>query len=514
MREGALVGVYRIQQQIGRGGMGVVYRAEQTTLGRLVALKVISPDLAQEPAFRERFRRESRLAAAIDHPNIIPVYEAEMAGDLLFIAMRYVDGTDLRAIIQREGPLNVRRAAQIVAQVADALAAAHERQLVHRDVKPANVLIVGSPPGEHAYLTDFGLTKHMASDSALTETGQWVGTLDFIAPEQIMGGDIDGRADVYSLGCVFFETLTGQPPFPRDVDVAKIYAHLNEPPPRVTDALPELSPDFDAVIARALAKDREDRYATAGEFRAAVLNLISAREPIRTPGPAPRSSAPTAADPRQRPVPPQPYPGPRRQPPPRRATRLVVLALILVALGAAAGIAAASGLFSGNSSSTAPKVSRATTAAPAQPTSAPKPRHKKTTTSQTPPPVVTPPPRTAGLESFQTGITGGRTVAATYCDVRSSTLYCWTPDDGYTIEIPADGRAQRLRSDKVANTGRTPGGYTTLGIGKTRSGSGFTCTSQVTGLTCMSNVGYGFDLPRDKGLPACFDPQGAAVLCE
>jgi serine/threonine-protein kinase len=534
---GRRLGPYLIEEQIGRGGMGVVYRAEQTTLGRKVALKLIAPQLAQEPAFRDRFRRESRLAAAIDHPNIIPVYEAEIAGDdLLYIAMRYVEGTDLRAIIQREGHLDVRRAAGIVAQVASALDAAHARDLVHRDVKPANVLIAGTPPQEHAYLTDFGLTKHIASDSALTETGQWVGTLDFVAPEQIMGEAVDGRADIYSLGCVFYEALTGHPPFPRDADVAKIYAHLNEPAPRVTDQFPELSSEFDDVIATALAKRREDRYPTAGEMRQAVLGLVSPRQHRR---PTPASSLDRAQGPsgsgawegagvspytpavssrqhtRPEPVVPRAAAPPPPPYPPRRRGWIGAVAVGLLALGAAAGIAAASGVFSSDSGSTSRQAANGPASGPGTTTT--KPKHKTTTprVPTTPPTVASPPgPGAGGFKHFQTGITAGRSVAATYCDVSSSLLYCWTPDDGYTIEIPSDGRAQRLRSDKGVNEGRTPGGYSTVAINDTNARNGFTCTSRVTGLSCRSQAGYGFDLPRDVKLPTCVAPQEVAVPCE
>lgn len=514
---GAHVGPYRIEEQIGRGGMGVVYRAAQSTLGRMVALKVISPELAQVPAFRERFRRESRLAAAIDHPNIIPVYEADTVGDVLYIAMRYVDGTDLRAVIQRDGRLDVRRATRIVAQVADALGAAHARQLVHRDVKPANVLITGSVPDEHAYLTDFGLTKHISSDSALTETGQWVGTLDFVAPEQIMGGDVDGRADVYSLGCVLYEAITGQPPFPRDVDVAKIYAHLNEPPPRITDVLPELSDEFDTVVGKALAKDREDRYGTAQEFRAAVLGLTAGREPVRpTPSPSAAASVPrefppiTTSEPETVRLPP---PAVATAAPPRRNLRLeavVMVGVLLLALGAAAAVLAASGVFrSGADSTTAARITEPAQGGAAGPQSAP---------TRSTPSVVAPRPHVSGgLKPFQTGKTPGKRLPAVYCDARGASgrklLYCWTPDDGYTIEIPNDGAARRVPDDNT-NFHRHPRGYALLRMARSTTGNGFACTSAAEGLTCRSAAGYGFDLPRDVGKPACFGPQDAVIPCE
>src|SRR4051812_34587144 len=251
--------------------MGVVYLAEQVRLRRQVALKLIAPDLAEDEEFRLRFERESQLAASIDHPNVIPVYEAGEADGSLFISMRYVPGSDLAGLIRREGCLDQARAAWVISQIAAALDAAHSHGLVHRDIKPANVLISGSFGAEHAYLTDFGLTKHVSSSSGLTHTGQWVGTLDYVAPEQISGGPLDARVDVYSLGCVLFEALTGRVPYPKDSDVAKMFAHMNEPPAAVSALVPEAGWAFDAVVARALAKAPEERYPSAGDLgRAAV----------------------------------------------------------------------------------------------------------------------------------------------------------------------------------------------------------------------------------------------------
>ena len=206
-----MFGGYRIEAVAGRGGMGVVYRAVQLDLGRPVALKLIASDRAADPDFRERFQRESRMAAAIDHPNVVPVHGAGEQDGQLYLVMRYVRGTDLHALIKREGPLAPERAAAIVAQVASALDAAHAAGLVHRDVKPANVLLGGSGREEHAYLSDFGLTRLLAAETHLTETGQWMGTIDFSAPEQLSGYRIDARADVYSLGCVLHAALSGHP---------------------------------------------------------------------------------------------------------------------------------------------------------------------------------------------------------------------------------------------------------------------------------------------------------------
>src|SRR5918992_3274624 len=227
---GAVIAGYRIEGVAGKGGMGIVYRATQLALDRPVALKLIAADLADDPMFRERFKRESHTAASIDHPNVIPVYEAGEADGRLFIAMRYVEGTALRELIRSEGSIEPHRAVRILEQVAAALDAAHRRGLVHRDVKPANALIT-EDGDEHVYLTDFGLTKHAASVGGMTATGQFVGTVDYSAPEQIKGEPSDARTDVYALGCLLYQTLSGRVPYERDSEIAKIYAHLNDPPP-------------------------------------------------------------------------------------------------------------------------------------------------------------------------------------------------------------------------------------------------------------------------------------------
>ena len=229
---------YRVEELAGRGGMGEVYLARDTRLDRPVALKLLNPALADDEGFRERLLRESRLAAGLDHPNVIPIYEAGEADGRLFIAMRYVEGTDLKALLRREGMLEPARAIAIAAQVADALDAAHRRGLVHRDVKPSNVLIDEQDGREHCYLADFGLTQSV-SDRGPTD-GRLMGTLDYVAPEQIRGDEVDGRADVYALGCLVFESLTGTLPFSGASDTALVYAHLEEEPPRATDRRPEL----------------------------------------------------------------------------------------------------------------------------------------------------------------------------------------------------------------------------------------------------------------------------------
>ncbi len=268
LHPGDVVAGHRIDAVAGRGGMGVVYRATALDLGRTVALKLIAPALASDPAFRERFIRETRVAASIDHPNVIPLFSAGEEHGRLYIAMRYVDGDDLRTLVRGEGRLAPARAAHVVAQVAAALDAAHARGIVHRDVKPANVLLA---PGDHAYLTDFGLARRIDSASGMTRAGGWVGTLGYVPPEQIRGERLDARADVYALGCVLFHALTGTPPYARESDEATLWAHLNAPPPAVTQTVPGVPAAFDAVLARALAKAPADRFPSAGDLGRAAL---------------------------------------------------------------------------------------------------------------------------------------------------------------------------------------------------------------------------------------------------
>jgi YVTN family beta-propeller protein len=261
-RIGSELAGYLVEALVGRGGMGVVYRAHDRALDRRVALKIVSPELAVDVGFRERFLVESRLAAALDHPNVIPVYDAgEVAGEL-YIAMRFVEGSDLRQLLQA-GALPAERTIALVSQVAEALDAAHLRGLVHRDVKPANVLVAEA---DHVYLADFGLTRRMGAASAQFGAGRSFGTSDYVAPEQIRGEEVDGRADVYSLGCLLYECLIGQPPFRRDSEIAVVYAQLEEPPPKPSARRPELGEAINKVIAKAMAKSPADRYATAGEF--------------------------------------------------------------------------------------------------------------------------------------------------------------------------------------------------------------------------------------------------------
>jgi serine/threonine protein kinase len=244
--------------------MGLVYRARQRRPERIVAIKVIAPELAADPAFRARFEQESTTAAQIEHPNVIPVYQVGDDDGLLYIAMRYVEGVDLGGLLTQSGRLTPERTAHLVSQVANALDAAHARGLVHRDVKPGNILVAAS---DHVYLTDFGLTKRSADTGGMTQTGTFVGTVDYIAPEQIEGRRVDARADVYALGCVTYQLLSGSVPFPRDSDIAKIMAHVNDPPPPLRDVPSPLA----AAVSRAMAKRPADRYLSAGDFGRAVL---------------------------------------------------------------------------------------------------------------------------------------------------------------------------------------------------------------------------------------------------
>jgi len=269
---GARVAGYRLEKLVGVGGMAVVYRARDERLGRVVALKL----LAGDELVQRRFTREARAVAAVDHPHIIPVYDAGEAGGVLYIAMRFVDGDDLRVIVNREGGLRPRRAAAFVSPVASALDAAHGAGLVHRDVKPGNILVDAAPGRPaHVYLSDFGLARGMMSADGLTRAGQFLGTPDYAAPEQISGRDVDGRADQYALGCVTYALLTGSVPFKREVPMAVLYAHLSAPPPRVTAVRSDLAEDVDQVVARAMAKEPDDRYASCGDFADALREALS-----------------------------------------------------------------------------------------------------------------------------------------------------------------------------------------------------------------------------------------------
>ena len=268
---GTLVVHYRVEALLGRGGMSVVYLAEDLLLKRHVALKVLAPELAENADFRERFLAESRLAASLDHANVIPVYEAGDSDGSLFIAMRYVEGSDLKVQLA-DGPLSDAQAVAVLDQIGSALDAAHERGLVHGDVKPSNVLIDGRG---HAYLADFGLTRLLTDERSPGDEPQVLGTIDYVAPEQIRGDQVDGRADLYSLGCLFYECLTGRQPFRRGNDAAVLYAHLEDDPPAT-------GRPADPVIRRALAKDPADRYQSGGDLARAARAALGIAAPHRS----------------------------------------------------------------------------------------------------------------------------------------------------------------------------------------------------------------------------------------
>jgi serine/threonine-protein kinase len=286
---------YRLDALIGRGGMGVVYRGVDLRLDRPVAIKLIAAERATDPVVRRRFEREARLMAALDHPNVLPVYAAGEQDGSLFLVMRYVEGIDLAALLRAEGRLSPARAARITDQLAQALDAAHAAGLVHRDVKPANVLLAG----DHVYLSDFGLGRAVRGATRLTDTGEWLGTVDFCSPEQLRGEATDARSDVYALGCVLHTALTGEPPFHRATAEATMLAHLNDPPPAAS-AILDVPRTFDAALERALAKRPTDRYATAGELGRAACAAAQASRQVRTSRPARRAvkggPAPTKLD--------------------------------------------------------------------------------------------------------------------------------------------------------------------------------------------------------------------------
>src|ERR1022692_134073 len=285
---GSRIASYQIQELVGRGGMAVVYRAVDVRLDRSVALKILTPELARDDAFRQRFIRESRAGAAVDYPNVIPVFEAGEADGVLFIAMRYVTGRDVRVLIEQHGKLPAARAVGIVMQVASALDTAHAHGLIHRDVKPANMLLAtvgdGTSP-DHVYLSDFGLSKQSVSTSSLTGTGQFLGTLDYMSPEQVEGRPIDGRTDLYALACAAFEMLAGEPPFRREANLAVMWAQVSATPPSIRRARPDLPAAVDEVMATALAKSPANRQASCLAFAAALRSACAIR-PGSPPGPA------------------------------------------------------------------------------------------------------------------------------------------------------------------------------------------------------------------------------------
>ncbi len=285
----------RIEEVAGRGGMGVVYRATQLSLDRTVALKVIAPHYASDPGFRDRFSREARLAASIDHPGVAPVHDFGEVDGVPYLVMAFIPGDDLEKILARDGRIESSRAARIVAQVGAALQAAHDRGLVHRDVKPANIMVTPvRDDEERIFLTDFGLTRPPERTN-LTAAGQFIGTPDYMAPEQLQDLPITGRVDVYSLGCMLYEMLTGEIPYASDSTMRKLWAHVNEPIPVPSAKGAPVA--FDAVVARALAKDPNERFATPTELGRAALAAVPGGVPTVVGEPVPTPAATIASTP-------------------------------------------------------------------------------------------------------------------------------------------------------------------------------------------------------------------------
>jgi predicted Ser/Thr protein kinase len=317
-------GPYTIESVLGRGGMGTVFLARHARLERRVALKVIAPALADDPDFRARFLRESQLAASLDHPHVIPIYDADEVDGVLYLAMRYVDGPSLQMLIREGGPLSRGDTLRIAEQIGGALDAAHAEALVHRDLKPANILLTEAD--RHSYLCDFGLAKRTSS-RGVTHAGSFLGTIDYCSPEQIRGEQLDGRADVYSLGCVLYHCLSGEPPYARESEIAVLQAHLNDPPP-------ELASDLDPVFVRAMAKDRDERYPSAGALASDLRSVIA--------GGAPETLAVVASRPT---VVPATQVVPRRR---RRWAWIAAAAVLVAVVAAAAAVWATRGSSSGH----------------------------------------------------------------------------------------------------------------------------------------------------------------------
>jgi serine/threonine protein kinase len=411
---GDVLGDFRIVKKIGEGGMGVVYLAEDERLNRRVALKVIAPHLARDGDFRQRFIAEARNAAAIDDANVVTVYSSGTVDGNLYIAMRYIEGIDLRSALREEGPLDAETAVEIVSEVAGALDAAHAAGMVHRDVKPGNILLEAEPGDRKSYLTDFGLTKGGSESGAqLTGTGQWVGTIDYVAPEQIQAGMIDARTDVYALGCVLYETLTGTVPFAGN-DMQKMWGHVNEPFPALDDA--EAAHDLGSVVERATAKDPGDRFPSAGDLARAASAALEGTK-VDTPersvatGPAakglPEEAAPTRKLSKpglaptvtgRSPLPPRREPPPRpaatpppREPPRRRSTdgpsstrtAAIIGGAVVIAAGLLAAAVVIAGQDSSPSSSTTTPVASARGGSQSQQSSSPQTSPQTTTQPST-----------------------------------------------------------------------------------------------------------------------------------
>ena len=378
---GKTLGDYEIVGVAGAGGMGVVYKARQRSLGRIVVLKVIREEISSLPEYRDRFLREARLAASVDHPHVVSVYDVGEVDDLLFLAMQWIDGQDLKQLLQSAGRLSPARAVSVALQLAGALDAVHSAGLVHRDVKPGNVLLRTVGAGDHAYLTDFGVAKPSESTDHLTRTGSVVGTSGYLSPEQIRGQQPGPRSDFYALGCLFFEVLTGRPPFAGDNEMALRWAHANDPRPLASVAAPELGGRYDRFFAFALAVDPSQRFASGREFADMLAAAHAGQEQIAAPVPAaiPVPHTPTAVGPATpipppqqtpppmppgyapygygTPVPPYPAPYPEKS---RSGNPLVLVLLALIALaGVAAGTLAATGVFTRQTAGGTPPLTQA-----------------------------------------------------------------------------------------------------------------------------------------------------------
>jgi serine/threonine protein kinase len=270
LSRGSTFAGYEVDGVVGAGGIGILYRARQVRLDRPVALKLVESGLARDPVVRERLRREARSVAALEHPNVAPLYEAGEHDGTVFIVTRWVDGIDLGNVLLNEGPMHAGRAGWIAAQIASALDVAHEKGLVHRDVKPSNVILTDE---DHVYLTDLGLAKRAGTAPGLTAVDQVLATIDYVAPELIEGSEPDARADVYSLGCVLFAMLMGEPPFAdQKGGMAKMWAHVNAEPLSVAERRADVPVALEEVMMSAMAKAPESRPSAAA-FRAAVLDV-------------------------------------------------------------------------------------------------------------------------------------------------------------------------------------------------------------------------------------------------
>ena len=411
LEQGSVLGDYEIVSVAGTGGMGVVYKGRQRSLQRMVAVKVIREEIARVPEYRERFLREARLAASVDHPHIVSVYDVGDQDDHLFLAMQWIDGEDLKRILERVGRLVPERAVEITTQLAGALDAVHSvAGLVHRDVKPANVLLRQVAGNEHAYLTDFGVAKPSDKSDHLTQTGWVVGTAGYLSPEQIRGHEPGPRSDLYALGCLFFEALTGQPPFTGENDMALRWAHANDPRPPASAVLPGLGDRYDRFLAVALAVDPEQRFGSGREFASALAAAHSGQDGTAATAPIVPPHTPTAVGPptplpppTNTPQPPPMYPAygyatpqPAASRPTRSGNPLALILLGVIALaGIAVGALAAGGVFSHNASTpaiitrTTTPTTSSTTTTPTTSTTTTTPTTSTTTTTTTTPTTTT-----------------------------------------------------------------------------------------------------------------------------